>query len=351
MAAAGQILDRTNVDAMSVAVPFPESLPPGYAWFDDEPAFDPSVHLAIETPAQIVMLADLGYEEYEIATKATAVAASSPFRVLSDEGAALMLDIARRLRPFAHAAGDRVERVVRGGCYRSKWFRDLCTAPELTEAMTAIYGVDVAPHAMPLHLGHLNYEPASLSTPVDKWHHDTLPLDIVMMVTDPATVDGGRFEWFHGTKHEMADLAARGESPPRDRVEVPPFPGPGYAIALHGDMVIHRGAALEAPGERITMVNGYVAMDRLVDEQSRSQDLIVVDDHAILFPEWARHVAWRAAGRLEHLVEDLEFGTSAEEVSARLQAAIVDVQNAIDQMSPDSEPPPTFHYEQTRPSA
>lgn len=332
---------------MPVAVPFPQSLPPGYEWFDDEPDFDPATHLALEKPSDLVMLTDLGYDEAEIATKATAVAASAPFRVLSDEGAATMLEIARRLRPFATRAGDRVERVVRGGCYRSRWFRDLCTSPDLTEAMCAIYGVDVAPHAMPLHLGHLNFEPEQVSTPVDKWHHDTLPLDLVMMVTDPAVVAGGRFEWFRGTKHEMAELADRGETPPRERVEVPLFPGPGYAIALHGDMVIHRGAALDAPGERITMVNGYVAMDRLVDEQSRSQDLIVVDDHAILFPEWAKHVAWRAAGRLEHLVTDLEFGTSAADIRTRLEAAIVDVKLAIEQMHPDGEQPPTFHYEQT----
>jgi hypothetical protein len=336
---------------MPVSVPFPESLPPGYEWFEDEPTFDPTIHLALEAPDQIVLLTDLGYRDDEIASKATPVAVSSPFRVLSEEGAAVMLQIARRLRPFARQAGDRVERVVRGGCYRSKWFRDLCTAPELTDMMCAVYGVDVAPHAMPLHLGHLNYEPEQLSTPIDKWHHDTLPLDFVMMVTDPATFAGGRFEWFRGTKHEMGDMARQGATPPRDRVEVPPFPGPGYAIALHGDMVIHRGAALDASGERITMVNGYVAMDRQVDEQSRSQDLIVVDDHDILFPEWAKHVAWRASGRLDHLVADLEFGASAAEVRARLEAAIVDVKNAIDQMHPDDEQPPTFHYEQTEGTA
>lgn len=328
-----------------MAVPFPESLPPGYEWFDDEPSFDPGVHLSIEAPTEIVMLSDLGYGDEEIGTKATPVAVSSPFRILSDEGAASMLEIARRLRVHATPAGDRVERVVRGGCYRSRWFRDLCIAPELTEAMAAIYGVDVAPHAMPLHLGHLNYEPQRTSTPVDKWHHDTLPLDFVMMVTDPATFEGGRFEWFRGTKHEMAAMAQRGETPPRHRVEVPCFPGPGHAIALHGDMVIHRGAALDAPGERITMVNGYVAMNRLVDEQSRSQDLMVVDDHAILFPEWAKHVAWRAAGRLDRLVADLEWGTPPDEIRRRLEAAVADVRNAVDQMRP-GEQPDTFHYEQ-----
>ena len=317
---------------MSTAVPFPTSQPPGFSWLDDEPVFESERHLTIEPPSEIITLADLGYADEEIATKATPVAVSSPFRVLSDEGAEIMLSTARRLRAFVRPAGDRVERVVRGGCYRSKWFRDLCLAPEVTATMSAIYGVDVAPHAMPLHLGHLNYEPELVTTPVDKWHHDTLPLDYVMIVNDPATFEGGRFEWFHGTKHEMAEMAAAGETPPRDRVVVPDFPGPGYAIALHGNMVIHRGASLDAPGERITMVNGYVSTDVHVDEQSRTRDLLVVDDHDVLLAEWARHVAWRSAGRLQDIIDGVEFGSDLAAVRALLADAIHDVDQAISDM-------------------
>lgn len=337
---------------MSIAVPFPETQPQGYEWLDDEPVFDPDLHLAIESPDEIVLLTNLGYGEDEIATKATPVAASSPFRVLSDEGAAVLLDTARRLRPFARAAGDRIERTVRGGCYRSRWLRDLCTSPDVTAAMASIYGVDVAHHTMPLHLGHLNYEPEQAGSPVDKWHHDTIPLDFVLMVTDPATFRGGRFEWFRGTKHEMEDLSHQGSTPPRDRVVVPNFPGAGYAIALHGDMVIHRGAALEEAGERITMVNGYVAMDRCADEQSRTRDLVPVDDPEVLYAEWARHVAWRAAGRLEGLLRDLDFGVDRSEARARLLDAVADVNQAIEEMDPTYDPGPAAHYERpTDPSA
>ena len=32
---------------MSVAVPFPEIQPDGYDWLDDEPAFDPTLHLEL----------------------------------------------------------------------------------------------------------------------------------------------------------------------------------------------------------------------------------------------------------------------------------------------------------------
>ena len=125
---------------MGVAVPFPDTQPTGYEWLDGEPAFDPELHLELEEPDEVVMLADLGYGPDEIATKATAVAASSPFRVLSDEGAAVMRDVARRLRAFARAAGNRIERMTRSGCYRSRWLRDLCVSQEVSDHLERVYG-------------------------------------------------------------------------------------------------------------------------------------------------------------------------------------------------------------------
>ena len=315
-----------------MAVPFPETQPVGYEWFDDEPAFDPEVHLQLEEPDEVVMLADLGYEEGEIAAKATPVAASSPFRILSDEGAAVMLRVARRLRNFARPAGNRIERMTRGGCYRSRWLRDLCTSQQVSDHLEGILGVAVAPHPMPLQIGHINYEPSRVDEAVDKWHHDTVPLTYVMTVTDPAMVPGGRFEYFSGTKQEASALAADGRTPPPDRTVAPDFGGPGCAVALQGDMVVHRAGPLAEPAERITMVSGYVSLDTSVDEQSRTADLVIVDDHEVLWTEWARMAAWRSAGRLRSLIEQLEFTSDRDIVIGELESAVGDVNRAIDEM-------------------
>ncbi|MGI9645290.1 MAG: hypothetical protein ACR2O6_08285 [Ilumatobacteraceae bacterium] len=329
--------------AAHLAVPFPAELPPGYQWLDDEPAFDPDHHLALEDPDRIVTLSDLGYTEAEIAGKATTVAASSPFRVLSDEGARVMLETSRRLRAFVKPAGNRIERTVRGGCYRSRWLCDLCLSAEINDHLARIYGTEIAPHPMPHHLGHINYEPSTIETAVDKWHHDTLPLDYVMTVTDPAVTPGGRFEYFHGTKHEAAAMRERDETPPPGRIVAPEFGGPGYAIALHGDMVVHRGGPLTAQAERITMVNGYVAVDPTLDDQSRSADLIGVDDPVCLYAEWARFAAWRSRGRLDRLIADLGFTDDVGVVTAELDAAIDDVRRAAGEMQGDARA--AAHYE------
>ncbi len=317
---------------MGIAVPFPATQPRGYEWLDGEPPFDPDRHLQLETPDEVLMLADLGYDDAEIATKATPVALSSPFRMLSDEGAAIMLETARRLRCFTRPAGERIERTVRGGCYRSRWLRDVCLCPDVTAHLEAIYGIEIAPHPMPVHLGHLNYEPSQIDTAIDKWHHDTLPLDYVLAVTDPAEVSGGRFEWFWGTKHEAAEIADAGKRISSDRTVVPDFPGPGYAVALHGDMVVHRAGALPEMCERISLVNGYVSLDTTIDEQSRTSNLIGVDDDETLWTEWAKFAAWRTQGRLAHLVEDLEFTSDPDIVIEELENAISDAQRAIAEM-------------------
>ncbi|WP_420609109.1 hypothetical protein [Candidatus Poriferisodalis sp.] len=317
---------------MGEAVPFPATQPRGYEWLEGEPAFDAERHLQLEEPAEVLMLADLGYDAAEIATKATPVALSSPFRMLSDEGSAIMLATARRLRCFTRPAGERIERTVRGGCYRSRWLRDLCLSPEVTAHLEAIYGIEIAPHPMPVHLGHINYEPSQIDVGIDKWHHDTLPLDYVLAVTDPAQVAGGRFEWFGGTKHEAAELAEAGQQVPPERTVAPRFPGPGYAIALHGDMVVHRAGPLDEMCERISMVNGYVATGVAVDEQSRTSDLIGIDDPETLWTEWAKFAAWRSKDRLTQLIDELEFTSDRDAVIAQLESAIGDAQRAVEEM-------------------
>lgn len=302
---------------MGVAVPFPETQPGGYEWFDGEPVFDPGHHLQLEEPDEVIMLADLGYDQAEIDTKATPVAASSPFRILSDEGAAVMLEAARRLRSFARPAGNRIERMTRSGCYRSRWLRDMCISQEVSDHLERVYGTAIAPHPMSAHLGHINYEPSRIDAAIDKWHHDTLPLDYVMMVTDPARVAGGRFEYFLGTKQEAAALAAQDRTPPPERIAAPVFGGPGCAIALHGDMVVHRATPLARLTERISMVNGYVALDTTLDDQSRTADLIIVDDHESLWTEWAKMAAWRSKGRLQSLIDEIEFTSDRDAVVLR----------------------------------
>jgi hypothetical protein len=326
-------------------LPFTQQ-PPGFEWLDNEPTFDPAIHLQLELPERIQTLDEFGYSEDEIAGTATRVAATSAFRVLSDDGAAVMLDLARRLESFAQANA-RIQRSVRSGCHRSRWLRDLCVSPEVTEHLCSIYMVDVAPHPITSQLGHLNFAPSEVGEAVDKWHHDTLALDYVMMVADPRVLNGGDFEYFVGTKAEVAAFAERGERPPADRCVSVEWPGPGFAVALHGNMVVHRGGPLHQLGERISMVNGYIATDVRVDDQTRNVDLFHVDEPVTLAREWARYAAWRSCRRLDLLIDDFDRPDSVADpfdVAQRLGHATHDVGAAITDLQ-RTDRPEIHHYE------
>ncbi len=321
---------------------FPSCLPDGYQYFDEEVEFDPDRHLQLEPPQDTVRLSDLGYDAETIKECPTDLAISGAVRLLSDEGVRIMRDTARSLRKYAVNC-ERIENMVRGGAYQSRFLRGFCLCGEVTEFISDIFGAPVSPHTMPLHLGHLNYAPDDLNRPVDKWHHDTLSLDYVLMLSDPDQLSGGEFQYFMGTREQAKEISDKGDSIPSERIVSPRFPGAGYAFALHGNMVVHRGASLTRPGERITLVNGYVPLNTEIDDVCRFPDLSLVDPHHVLFAEWARHKAWLSIGRLQTLVDEIPFTDDKRVITNYLRDAIHDVETAISDIN-DTETASMLHY-------
>lgn len=298
------------------ALAFPDSLPAGYEHLPEEPAFDPARHLALEHPEERVSLVDLGYSEAEVAACPSDLAITSPFRVLSAEGAACLLEVSRQLAPFAVSL-ERIERMVRGGTYRSRFLRDLCQSPDVTAFLSEVFGAPLLPHTIPHQLGHLNFNPTQVGRNVDKWHTDTLRIDYVMFVTDPNAVQGGEFQYFHGTRHEMKALAEAGQPIPADRIVSPALPGAGHAVLQQGNMVVHRAKGLREAAERITMVNGYVPAEIGFPDFTRYDQLYLADPHHVVTEEYARHVAWMGREMLAHRIDNPAFTDSRETEAAR----------------------------------
>jgi hypothetical protein len=294
-------------------------------------------------PEHVVRLGELGYTAEDIAACPSDLAITGPFRILSDEGAAALLVVARRLEAFVVPGAGRIARLMRGGAYRSRFLRELCRCPVVTEHLSAIAGIALAPHTIPMHLGHMNFAPPDLSQAVDKWHHDTLGFDYVMMVSDPSQLDGGEFQYFTGTRQEADALAAEGRTPPQSRVVSPRFPGPGWAVLQQGNMVVHRGARLNRPAERITMVNPYIPRDTAWPDCCTVEPLKRVDPQNVVFTEWARHKAWLTRGRLDRLIAELPFTDDRAAIVAALKAAVADIDAAIRDIESD-KPLGRWHY-------
>lgn len=294
---------------------FPAITPEGFPPLKNEPVFDPARHLQIETPDEVLSLRDLGYSDDEIAECPTDFGVTSVFRILSDEGAAAMLDVARQLEAFT-TSNARIARNVRGGVYRSKFLRDLCMSEDVTDAISQIAGLPLLPHTIPHQMGHLNYNPLEVGENVDKWHTDTLRIDYVMFVTDPKAVDGGEFEYYRGTKAEVAALKKAGQGLDTTKIMAPDMPGPGYAVVQQGNMVVHRAKGLRQQGERITMVNGYVPRDVTFPDFSRFDQLALVDPPHVVASEYARHINWMARERLDAQMAGLKFEADNEAMAA-----------------------------------
>jgi len=317
-------------------IAFPKTLPEGYQYLADEPTYDSDIHLALEYPTESLSLRDLGYSDSEVSECPTDYGISGIARLLSEAGVAALMDVVQQLRQYTVTGGVRIQYMLRGGVYRSRFLRDLCLCPKVSKFLSDIFGIAVAPHSVPLHLGHCNYAPDDLDRAVDKWHSDTLGLDYVLMVSDPREQVGGEFQYFFGTKAEMEEIKSSGQSIPEDRIVSPYFPGPGYMVVMQGGMVVHRGAKLKEVYDRITMVNGYVPLDTVSHDPSRFSDIKAVDPHDVLFPEWARHKAWLARGRLDRLIDELPFTRDRNYIISELKNAIHEVEVAIQDLEDEA---------------
>jgi len=285
---------------------FPTQHPEGFPTLEGEPIFDAAKHLQIEMPDTIISLKEFGYTDEEIAECPCDFGITNVFRILSDEGAQCMLEVARLLEPYVKSNA-RIARNVRGGAYQSKFLRDLCQSEELTAAISKICGTDLLPHTIPHQLGHLNYNPKEVGENVDKWHFDTLRIDFVMFVTNPNLVEGGEFEYYLGTKGEVAQLKKAGKPLDPAKIKAPALPGPGYAVLQQGNMVVHRAKGLTQEGERITMVNGYVPRDVSFPDYTRFDQLYLVDPAHMAASEYSRHVTWMGRELLEAKLQEFEF--------------------------------------------
>jgi hypothetical protein len=328
------VAQKTSVLAEPIA--FPLDLPSGYEYLPDEPTFNPQLHLALEKPTQLHRLADLGYEDSIIAQCPTDLAVAGPMRLLSDEGVKALHEVSLGLRRYRQGC-ERIPNMVRGAVYRSRFMRDLCLCPMITDFLSEIAGVPLAPHSMPLHLGHLNFAPQDINQAVDKWHTDTISFDYVLMVTDPSQLVGGKFQYFNGTQDEAAAMLQTAQDLPAERIITPVFPSAGYAVLQQGSRVVHRATRLNAPAERITMVNGYVPLDVSFPDPSRFIDMKAADEHQVLFSEWARYQAWRSRSKLDALIQDLPFTADQAVLCAALRSAIADVEVAIADLEQSGE--------------
>ena len=313
---------------------FPDTSPYLESIEDDIP-FDPAIHLALEQPEQIFTLSDFGYGNEIDGTTPTNIAATSCFRVLSEEGVKAMYHVCKQLEAFT-TSNPRIARNTRGGAYRSQFLRDFSLSTDVAEHLSQLMDTPLLPHAMGHQLSHLNYQPLTVGENVDKWHYDTLQVDYVMFVTDPNNVDGGEFQYFLGTRDEMEAIHESGQSIPADRIVAPAMPGAGYAVLMQGNYVVHQAKGVTSEGERITLVNGYNYADLSVPDYTALKQLFYADAESCATAEYARQMALRCGQHLQQATNNTDFNAGRAQQIERLKKAREVLDEAITLLSDDS---------------
>ena len=184
---------------MSETLPFPKERPSYYAKYSGEPEFSAKRHLDLGQPENLLSLKDLGYSDAQIAQCPSAFGVSSAFKILSDEGLAIMREICLKMydnRNISAGTGaNRLGSYCRGAGYRSSFIRGFCDSPELAEHLSSLANVNLARHSVPAVACGVNYAPDDIRNAVDTWHTDSVAFDIVMMLSDPSKIQGGEFQY------------------------------------------------------------------------------------------------------------------------------------------------------------
>ena len=326
-------------------IPFPASIPAIYPLIEGEPDFDPAVHLALEKPTHQVSLSHFGYDENVTGAAPTKMAVAGPLRVFSEVGVAAMRASARAFRQLnARTEGDPKAAYIkpRGSAYSSRFIRDFCACPEITTFFSEIAGVDLIGHPMPTVRSTLVFAPEDISKTQQGWHLDTVGFACVIALHDPAELDGGQFQYFEGTR---ADVARHCHCPeedliksvgqltelPSDKVQSLAFPGPGYGVLMQGNYVLHRGEPMARPGERTMFVPGYAVTDPSFPDVTFWSEIQRFNSPALV-AEYARYKAWRAQTKLDSFIREVALDSNPAALRAALADAMQELTPLVDEL-------------------
>ena len=130
----------------------------------------------------------------------------------------------------------------------------------------------------------------------------------------------------------MAKLSTAGKRVPADRIIAPAIPGPGYAVLMQGDHVVHQACGIKE-GERITLVNGYTYLDPMVRDYTAIRQILHADPKPVVIAEYARHMALCCESLLSDTINNQpDYKIDVKAQTLLLQRARLELDDAILQL-------------------
>ena len=172
---------------------------------------------------------------------------------------------------------------------------------------------------------------------MDVWHADSIGFDYVLMASDPKDLEGGEFEVFLGTREQAAEATGPGADAlnlgfngdlPAERTVSFRFPEKGFAIFQQGYHVIHRARRLDKPGERMTVVPGFMPLDTAIPDLTDVAHVATYGEPGIT-AELLRHGAWLAGGKLQDMIDGFDPNLDPAEMAQKLIGARAEIDRVL----------------------
>lgn len=305
--------------------------PSSYSRVESDQPWDPK-YLEFVKPERIYRFEDFDGIGSGGPSAFSDVALTTTFRVLNDEGVAIVQRILAELEE-QRITSERIPAYLPGAVYRSEFLRGFYCDPSVMAFLSELAHVPLRPFPVPYQALHVNYSPKDLQQNVDQWHTDSVSFDWVMMVSDPAAMEGGNLQQYLGLPEEGQEVLAAGKELPADQVMTVAWPGPGWCIFQQGHRMLHQVTPLQKLYRRITMVGSYYTEQQgKIDPIDRKplNRLKEDDDFDYTIIEWSRHHAIRAAQSLQQFAATkTDFEQPVDEVRDALEASISDVKRVL----------------------
>ena len=269
------------------------------------PIFEPEAHLVQDGPTKCWTMPELGFEA-DPTTGLGDYAMCEPFRLLTDEGVAMVRDEVERLRELTRGSSPMAPNVLRAVGDFSPFLYDLTSSEELATLVSNAVRTSVIAHPMTSERAHVNMslpiggssslfappprttaaaaaaaeDEASLGFQFD-WHFDSQPFVCIMMLSDMPEHPVGGQTLIRKSNGEVVKLQ---------------YPGAGYAYILQGSAIEH--LALSASNyNRVTMITSFIGADPATRDLSDLRCSSTYTHHGWVASEYVRYRLQRLASR------------------------------------------------------
>jgi len=251
---------------------------------------------------------------------------TTPFKVLSEEAQKVIKKLVA-VDGAKHAQSDnRMPLFLRNLAFRSKFIRDLNHCSVLLAFISNLVGEQMIPHSMPCNYAHTNFGIVGANKKVDQWHVDSVPLVLILLLTDLTNAVGGELQIV--TKPKEIALGILKKSDRDKNIQNVGLQVMGDGVIMQGSEIFHCVTpVVSAPDTRITLVNSYMQANPFAIDTTK---YATFKGDKTAAAEYARHKAWRAKEQLDTLIKDLDLNANKTTIVVLLQNAINELQTAVD---------------------